>query len=90
MRTEDPEWQRYVRDLGLRVQRLRDQRMTTQDEVAARAGISRVTFQRLEHGQGPGGITANPNLYTLVAVAEVLGVAVSDLLPPEPPDVTVR
>ena len=90
MLSPDLEWMRYMRDLGLRVQRIRNAQRRTQDEVAARAGISRVTYQRLEHGRDHDGLLANPNLRTLVAVAEALSVEVADLLPGDPPDLTIR
>ncbi|MCH4249720.1 MAG: helix-turn-helix domain-containing protein [Microbacteriaceae bacterium] len=83
-------WERFTRDLGLRIQRERNARHQTQDEVAARAGISRVTYQRLEHGHGTQSTLANPNLSTLIAVSQVLGVTVADLLPPDPPDLTLN
>lgn len=81
---KDP-WERYVRDLGVRLHRLRTDRGLTQERLAVAANISAFTYRKLEQGISNPGTSANPRLRTLVALAEVLGVELGDLLPPERP-----
>lgn len=82
-RHPDP-WETYVRDLGHRLHRLRMEHGFSQERLASAADISTFTYRKLEKGESNPGTPANPRLRTLVALAEVLGVEVSDLLPPTP------
>lgn len=81
------EWDAYVRELGIRLQRARKERSLSQERVAHAAGISAFTYRKLEKGESNPGTPANPRLRTLVALAEILGVRVTDLLPEELPGV---
>ena len=60
--------------LGERIRRFRRRAGWTQEELAKRAGMGRVTLSRLESGD------QSPRYRTLVALAKALGVSVSDLL----------
>lgn len=80
----DNTWSAYVADLGIALARARAKRGLSQDKVAAAAGISPFTYRKLEKGVSNPGTPANPRLRTLVTLAEVLGVPVSELLPPDP------
>lgn len=68
--------------LGRKLADLRQQRGLTQEVVAQSAGISRNHYQLLEYGLGKrdGRKPANPRLSTLVALSEVLGTTVPELI----------
>jgi DNA-binding XRE family transcriptional regulator len=66
--------------LGERIRQLRQRAGWTQEELAERAGIGRVTLSRLEGGD------RSPRYRTLVALAKALGVSVTDLLVDRAPD----
>jgi len=68
--------------LGRTLAELRQERGLTQEVVAQAAGISRNHYQLLEYGLGKrdGRKPANPRLSTLVALSEVLGATVPDLI----------
>ncbi|HEU4849799.1 MAG TPA: helix-turn-helix transcriptional regulator [Terrimesophilobacter sp.] len=88
-----PEWDDYVRELGLTLARHRRDLGLSQEELAYAAGITRSHYQQLEKGYSRPGRPANPSLRTLVALAQVLGLTVSELLPekqPEPAEGRVR
>jgi transcriptional regulator with XRE-family HTH domain len=82
-------WERYARELGLRLQRLRVAKGLSQERLAAAANISSFTYRKLEKGQSNPGTPANPRLRTLMALAEVLDVDIVELLPPGRPAVAV-
>lgn len=84
----DP-WERYVRELGVRLHRLRLERGLSQERLAAAADISAFTYRKLEKGESNPGTPANPRLRTLVALAEVLSVELVDVLPPDPRGIAV-
>jgi transcriptional regulator with XRE-family HTH domain len=60
--------------VAARVAAIRARRGLTQESLAAKARINRVTLARLERAQHP------PNLDTLERIARALGVAVVDLV----------
>ena len=60
--------------VAARVAEIRARRGLTQESLAAKARINRVTLARLERAQHP------PNLDTLERSARALGVAVVDLV----------
>lgn len=60
--------------LGERIRRFRQRVGWTQEELAKRAGMGRVTLSRLESGD------QSPRYSTLVALAKALGVSITDLL----------
>jgi transcriptional regulator with XRE-family HTH domain len=60
--------------VAARVAQLRRQRGMTQEALAGKADINRVTLARLERAEHP------PNLDTLERIARALGVTVGDLV----------
>ncbi|CAH0178711.1 helix-turn-helix transcriptional regulator [Microbacterium sp. Bi128] len=85
----DP-WADYSRLLGANLQRARLGLALTQERVAHAAGLSTFTYQKLEKGESNPGTAANPRLQTLISLALVLEVDVSDLLPPPTTDLLPR
>ncbi|GAB7143899.1 helix-turn-helix domain-containing protein [Mycobacterium riyadhense] len=71
-----------ARALGRKLAELRLERGLTQEIVAQSAGISRNHYQLLEYGLGKRSDRkpANPRLSTLVALSEVLGTTVPELI----------
>jgi transcriptional regulator with XRE-family HTH domain len=65
---------RAAQRLGKQLQRLRTSRGLTQEQLAVNVGLSRTFITRLELGQH------DPTLSTLVRLAKVLRVSVTDLL----------
>jgi len=82
--TPDAVWSEYAAALGLALARARDRCGLSQQRVAAAADIAEFTYRKLEHGISNPGTPANPQLRTLVKLAEVLGVPLATLLPPDP------
>ncbi|MCB0928962.1 MAG: helix-turn-helix transcriptional regulator [Mycolicibacterium insubricum] len=77
------EWE-LAQALGRRLLELREARGLTQETVAEASGMSRNHYQLLESGLSNRKTRrpANPRLSTLVALSEVLGVSVPDLVGP--------
>jgi DNA-binding XRE family transcriptional regulator len=72
---EDDDWTlRQQRFLAARVRDKRRELRLTQEELHLAAGISRWSLQDIESGEG------NPKLITLMRIAWVLDMHVSDLL----------
>ncbi len=67
--------------MGVSLQRLRLERGLSQERVAHMAGISAYTYQKFEKGESKPGTPMNPRLFTLMSLAEVLGVTLQDLVP---------
>ncbi|ARX81485.1 hypothetical protein SMD44_00883 [Streptomyces alboflavus] len=65
---------RERRAIGARVRNARMYRNLTQEQVYLRVPLSRSVYQEIESGQG------NPTVNTLLRVARILGVHVTDLL----------
>jgi transcriptional regulator with XRE-family HTH domain len=61
---------------GAKVRALRDQRQLTQEQLAAKAGISKSTVVNIEQGQHQ----RRPYWPTLRVLADALGVQVDDLM----------
>jgi transcriptional regulator with XRE-family HTH domain len=74
-------WERRAREFGVKLYVARAAAGLSQEQAAHGAGISVYTYQKLEHGQSNPGTPANPRLRTLYGLAEVLNVAVAELLP---------
>lgn len=74
-------WEDYARELGLNLQKLRLQRGLSQEKLAHMAGISAYTYQKFEKGESKPGTPMNPRLNTLLALCQVLGVEIQDVLP---------
>ena len=79
----DP-WTDFARELGVRMLRARAEKQMSQEQVAHAAGLATFTYRKLEKGESNPGTAANPRLRTLVALAEVLGAPLSELLPVPP------
>ncbi len=72
---DDDDW--TIRQRQILAARVRDERRDqnlTQEDVYLAAGISRYALQEIESGEG------NPKLITLMRIAWVLDIHVSDLL----------
>ncbi|MCX2746264.1 helix-turn-helix transcriptional regulator [Arthrobacter sp. MI7-26] len=84
MAKNDPEeaWAAYVVEVGLRLNRFRHAAGLSQETLANRVGITRNHYQLLEKGKSTPTKVANPQLRVMVALAEVLGVDLTELLPP--------
>jgi DNA-binding XRE family transcriptional regulator len=61
----------------------------SQERAAHAAGISTFTYRKLEKGESNPGTPANPRLRTLVALAEVFGATVEELIPKKEPSIAV-
>ncbi|MDR1238006.1 MAG: helix-turn-helix domain-containing protein [Propionibacteriaceae bacterium] len=70
----------FAREVGLRLQRLRHAKGLSQEKVAHLAGISSYTYQKFEKGESRPGTPMNPRMFTLLALAGVLGVGVEELV----------
>lgn len=71
----------YARELGLNLQRLRLERGLSQERLAHLAGLSAYTVQKFEKGESKPGSPMNPRMFTLIALAEILGTSIEQLLP---------
>jgi transcriptional regulator with XRE-family HTH domain len=95
-RPQDAEWLEYMRIVGRNIEAARKKNHMSQEQVAYAADLSRYTYQKLESGIGSkptgskGMPPSNPSLRNIMAVAQVLGVTLSDLLPDDPPDLSAR
>ncbi|MGI0522135.1 helix-turn-helix transcriptional regulator [Microbacterium maritypicum] len=88
--SDDEKWRKFAAELGLQIHRLRVSRGLSQEAVAYRAGLTRFTYQRYERGEAQSGAPSNPTLRTLLALAQVFGVTIQELIPAGQPDVTAR
>ena len=83
------EWAAFAGELGVNLARARNARGLSQDRVAEMAGVSAYSYQKYEKGRSRPDDPANPTLVNLVAISQVLGVSVEELLPASRPDMTV-
>lgn len=67
------------RAIGARIQRLRLHANLTQEAVVDATGLHRSTIQRIEAG------TVDPQLSTLLLIADACGTTISELLRTQPP-----
>lgn len=86
----DAEWQEFVERLSVQLRRLRLEVGLSQEEVASRAGLSRFIYRQYESGESRRGTAANPALRSVLAIAQVLGVSIEELLPKPVPDLRSR
>jgi DNA-binding XRE family transcriptional regulator len=77
-------WIEYTAALGVALARARARRGLSQERVAHAAGLSTFTYRKLEKGESNPGTPANPRLRTIASLAEVLGLPLAELLPPDP------
>lgn len=80
-------WIEYATAVGSNIQRFRIQQGLSQEELAYAAGLSRYALQLFERG-GNDGHPANPQLSNIMAIAQVLGVGLQDLLPSDWPEMS--
>ena len=74
----------------MNLQRLRHERGLSQEDVAYRSGLTRYTYQKYEKGESKPGTPANPTIRTLLAMSQALGVELTEILPPDAPDLRLR
>lgn len=86
----DADWASFVQELAVSLRRARDLCGMSQEEVAYRAGLTRYTYQKYEKGESRPGTPSNPTLRSILALSQVLGVALADLLPSDVPDLRTR
>jgi transcriptional regulator with XRE-family HTH domain len=79
-------WSEFARELGLSLERNRHRNGLSQEAVAYAAGLSRYTYQKFERGESMPGTPANPSLRNVMALAQVLGITLDELLPRPWPD----
>ena len=70
------------RALGQTVQELRQHKGLTQDDLSDRAGLAYSTLAKIERGA-----IKNPSVFTIQALAQVLGVSIEEVLGLKAPDV---
>lgn len=80
-------WVDYATAVGSNIQRFRVQQGLSQEELTYAAGLSRYALQLFERG-GNDGRPANPQLSNIMAIAQVLGVGLQDLLPSDWPEMS--
>jgi transcriptional regulator with XRE-family HTH domain len=83
-------WQEYATQLGVNLQTARHARGLSQEDVAYRARLTRFTYQKYEKGESKPGAPTNLTIRTLLALAQVLEVEITDLLPDAKPDLRLR
>ena len=74
------DWSDRMREFGLALQRARHELGMTQEEVAYASGLTRSHYQQLEKGLSRPGVTANPSLLTVTALARTLQLDWSELI----------
>jgi transcriptional regulator with XRE-family HTH domain len=84
-RRREPTWEEFGREIGVRLQRAREQRGLSQERTAHLAGIAAYTYQKFEKGESRPGSPLNPRLATLLALCRVLELRLEDLVPDPPP-----
>lgn len=86
----EAEWASFAQRFATSLRAARDRAGLSQEDVAYRAGLTRYTYQKYEKGESRPGHPANPTLRTLVALAQVLGIPLTDLVPDDAPDLRSR
>lgn len=84
------EWGDFAAALGVELQRRRAERRLSQEQLAYAAGLSRYTYQKFEAGHSAPGTPANPSLRNVMALCQVLGITLDELLPRAWPDLRPR
>lgn len=88
MVSQAPTWESFARDLGQELQRARIAKGLSQERVAHLAGITGYTYQKFEKGESRPGTPMNPQLKTLLALCQVLGLSPAELLAGPLPDLS--
>jgi transcriptional regulator with XRE-family HTH domain len=86
-RRRAPTWEEFGREIGVRLQRARERKGLSQERAAHLAGIAGYTYQKFEKGESRPGAPLNPRLSTLLALCQVLGLTLQDLVPDPAPSV---
>lgn len=86
----DAAWAGFVQRFANALRTARNAANLSQEDVAYRAGLTRYTYQKYEKGESRPGHPANPTLRTVLALAQVLDVSLSDLVPDDAPDLRSR
>lgn len=89
-RPEDAAWSEYAGQIATNLRRLRAEAGLSQEDVAYRSGLTRYTYQKYEKGESKPGTPANPTIRTLLAMSQTLGVALTEILPADVPDLRLR
>ncbi|MBM6676857.1 helix-turn-helix transcriptional regulator [Olsenella uli] len=75
-----PDFRDHATRLGYRLRDLRRERGLSQETVAHRAGLALYTYQKFEKGESKPGTPMNPTYHTLLSLAWVFDLDVSELL----------
>lgn len=75
-----PDFGDYSQRLSYRLRDLRRERGLSQESVAHRAGIALYTYQKFEKGESKPGTPMNPTYHTLLSLAWVFDLPVTELL----------
>lgn len=75
-----PDFQDYSTRLGYRLRDLRRERGLSQESVAHQANIALYTYQKYERGESKPGSPMNPTYHTLLSLAWVFDLSVTELL----------
>ncbi|MEW2006704.1 helix-turn-helix transcriptional regulator [Microbacterium sp. MMO-113] len=86
----EAEWASFAQRFATSLRTARHRAGLSQEDVAYRAGLTRYTYQKYEKGESRPGHPANPTLRTLLALTQVLGVGLVDVIPGAPPDLRSR
>lgn len=86
----EEQWAAYVRRLATLLRQARHRAGLSQEEVAYRAGLTRYTYQKYEKGESKPATPANPSLRSLLALAQVLEVPLTTIVPEGAPDLRIR
>jgi len=86
----EADWAAFAQRLAVHLRQLRAAAGLSQEDVAYRAGIARYTYQRYENGETATGLPTNPPLRSLIAMSQVLGVELAEVVPPGFPDLRSR
>ena len=86
----EADWAAFAQRLATSLRTARHQANLSQEDVAYRAGLTRYTYQKYEKGESRPGHPANPTLRTLLALTQVLGITLTDLVPGNAPDLRSR
>lgn len=85
-----PTWAEFAARLGTALHQARIAKQYSQERVAYGAGLSRYTYQKFEKGESRPGTPANPSLQNVLALCQVLDIALDDLLPSPLPHLLER
>ncbi|SDL91564.1 helix-turn-helix transcriptional regulator [Microbacterium azadirachtae] len=86
----EAEWSAYSQRFATSLRSARERAGLSQEDVAHRAGLTRYTYQKYEKGESRPGNPANPTLRTLLALAQVLELPLTSLIPSDVPDLRAR